>query len=511
MSESLLQPSLPRRVGGQAAFVLFGNTFTLIVGLPLQIYIARTLGAAGLGIFALLDALIGMLANYLSFGVPQAVVRFMPELIDRQEYANIRKLLRLAAAVVAVSGVAGCVILVAGLRVVEMFWPQLGDSEAAILLMTPMIPLSIAITLLQQALRGVHEIRSMTIGTSVIQLTVKAVLIVVLFAAGLELDGLILAVVLSSLCSAIWMAIALYRIVGAMPVALTKGEPARVAEWRRYAVTVYVQGLLLIVTSRLDRFLLGYFIGPNAVGIYSVVDQLQRLPLVFHQMLLIVVAPMLASAHARGVSGERERLYHLMIDWVFRLSFPLIIFLMFFAEPALSLFGPKFTENDAIVALIVLVSSQLVNLSFGPIAYVLLMSGLERRSLQISFIQVLGSAVLTILLVPAFGLIGAAVCSLIGTVFVNAASFVMARRNFALQWWDVRYRAWLLPCILTCVFAIVFRGYGHIDSPISLGIVLTVMYGVFSAASFLQGLHADDKEMLRHFHDLVWSKRGRLP
>ena len=38
---------------------LLGNVFTLAVGLPLQIYVARTLGADGLGVFSLFDLLGG--------------------------------------------------------------------------------------------------------------------------------------------------------------------------------------------------------------------------------------------------------------------------------------------------------------------------------------------------------------------------------------------------------------------------------------------------------------------
>jgi len=36
-------PALAKRLGGQALYVLAGNLFTLLVGLPLQVYVSRKL------------------------------------------------------------------------------------------------------------------------------------------------------------------------------------------------------------------------------------------------------------------------------------------------------------------------------------------------------------------------------------------------------------------------------------------------------------------------------------
>ena len=66
------------RLGGQAAFFFVGNVFTLLVGLPLQVYVARILGAGGLGVFSLIEGVVGIVAGFLAFGLAPTLVKFIP-------------------------------------------------------------------------------------------------------------------------------------------------------------------------------------------------------------------------------------------------------------------------------------------------------------------------------------------------------------------------------------------------------------------------------------------------
>ena len=54
IQEATPHATIAGRVGVPTIYLLLGNLFTLVVGLPLQIYIARVLGAVGIGIYGLL-------------------------------------------------------------------------------------------------------------------------------------------------------------------------------------------------------------------------------------------------------------------------------------------------------------------------------------------------------------------------------------------------------------------------------------------------------------------------
>src|SRR6516165_6247743 len=104
--------TIASRVGVPTIYLLLGNIFTLAVGLPLQIYIARILGAAGIGIYGLFEAAMNTASGLLGFGVAMTVVRFVPEHLARREYGEAVGLIRVSALFLfAISGLAYAVLL----------------------------------------------------------------------------------------------------------------------------------------------------------------------------------------------------------------------------------------------------------------------------------------------------------------------------------------------------------------------------------------------------------------
>jgi hypothetical protein len=71
-------PQLTRQLGSQTLYVLFGNLFTLSVGLPLQILVARVIGTAELGVSGLIDGAVSTANGFLGFGIAPTMVRFIP-------------------------------------------------------------------------------------------------------------------------------------------------------------------------------------------------------------------------------------------------------------------------------------------------------------------------------------------------------------------------------------------------------------------------------------------------
>jgi O-antigen/teichoic acid export membrane protein len=487
------------RLGGQMFYVFLGAVFTLVVGFPFQIYVARILGPAGLGTFGLIEGGIATISGFLGLGIAQCLLRFVPFHLERREYASVWAIIGTGALILFTVGIACYLALLGSLGWIGERWPDLATHRGVIALMGVMIPLGLIIHFLQQGLRGFHEIRYMVIGSSFVQLLVKVAVAVAAFAVGWGLFGYGLAVVLSTLCGALWMGYGLYGKLQAMPAATPRASRDNRAEWYRFAMVMYVSGLLSSAPAYLDRFVLGYFVGASAVGIFLIAVQLQQLPGMFNQMLLLVGAPMFAAAYGRNDGTERQHLYTLMTDWVVRASLPLMIFLVVFSRPVLGLFGPDFSAGG-VETLFILLAGQFVNLLCGPVGNVALMNGLELYQLRINAALTGLGVVMTIALVPTLGLIGAAVAFAAAVVLGNMCVLVLIQRRLKIRWWDQRFYGWLVPAIAAFMIAIAVRGSGMNAGAAGLIVVLIAMYAVFLGASLLQGLHADDKDFLRHLH-----------
>jgi O-antigen/teichoic acid export membrane protein len=489
--------SLSARLGSQSALILLGNVITLLVGLPLQVFVSRKLGADGLGVFGLIESGIGIVAGLMAFGAAPALVRFIPAYLEQGRYNGVRALVGKGAKLLLLAGVSSYIALLAALPLVTAMWPALDGWRTEIVWMGLLIPVGLFAFYFQQGLRALQEIFQIVLASSFLQVFAKAALAVLLLSLGFGLLGYVIATVLSIGCACVWTGTVLWRKLRAIGPSADDGD-AESASWRRYAAIQYGGSVLGLATQYLDRFLLGAFIGATPVGILMVVRQLQQMPVVFLQMLIAAAAPMFSAAHARGDRAELQHIYHLTTDWVVRLSAPLFVFFLFFADPVLLLYGKDFVVEGKPV-LWLLLGSQAVNLLTGPVGNALNMTGSERLLLRFDFLGTVFSAAGLALLVPRYGLIGAAAVMAANNVLQNLAMLVAARRRLGLVWSDRRYVAWVLPLAVTLAVAGAALWYGPpAPGPAWLIAYVVMFYAVFHAVSLAQGLHADDKSLLAH-------------
>lgn len=490
-------------LGTRALVLLLGNAFTLCVGLPLQIYVARVLGAADLGVYALVEAATGLLSGLLSFGIAAAVVRFIPQHLEKGEFLAIKQLLLRGGAVLGIGGALAYVGMVLLAPFALRWWPELAQYKSVIDVMALLTPLGLLVFFFQQGLRGFQEIRYVVIGSSVLQLTVKAVLTVALLALGFGLIGYATAVVLSTFVAAIWMFAGLWRKIAALPRNIEPAIADNFSAWRSYAAVMYSNSLLGLVAGRVDRFVLALFFGPSPVGVWSVVSQLYLVPNVVLNMFIAAAVPMFSAAHTREDSAERQHLFHLVTDWSVRAALPLILFFLIFGDLLLRLYGEEFAVSGR-YALWIMSGAQAINLSFGPLGYMLNATGLERAALRLAAFQALLTVAGFMTLVPLWGLNGAAITGAGTILFINIAEFTLARRRLGLKWWSPRYLKWLLPSVIASACGILFR----IGVPMNFGVLELVIafllvYSIFQIVSLAQGLNQDDRALLTNV-------RGRL-
>jgi len=494
----------------QAAYFLLGNMFTLLVGFPLQVFVARQLGAGELGMFSVAEGIMGLMGSLLSFGLAQALVKFVPACLEQKDYQGVRTLVIRGGQMLLSVGLFAVLASWLLLPLAREYWGALQQYPYLLTAMSWMIPLGLMMYFLQQGLRGFQEIGFVVVSNSFLQLGIKAVLATVLLWLGFRLGGYVLAVVASSTVACCLLALGLWRKVSALPVTDPQQTRSFDRRWFEYSRVMYGNSLLSIGATYLDRFLLGLLDGSAPVGILLVTKQLQQMPGVFLQMFMAVVTPMFSAAHVRDDKAERQQLLHFTVDWVTRLSAPICIFLLLYAEPLLNLYGNEFAEKGAL-PLRILVIAQLSHLAIGPLASLLGMSGKENFLLKLA----VGEQVLIItgmfLLVPRYELTGAALTLALNALWQNAAILYVARKDFAIRWLNRRYWRWPLPTLASVAAGGGMLMYGPSEPGIlTLALTMLFIYAVFNLVFLMQGLHPDDQLLFAYIRERILVKRGLL-
>jgi O-antigen/teichoic acid export membrane protein len=192
----------------------------------------------------------------------------------------------------------------------------------------------------------------------------------------------------------------------------------------RFALPLGASELMNALMQRANIFLLSGYLGAASVAVFAAAEELGRAVAGIRYAFDSVAGPMMSEALRLH---DRERLHYnlaLMIRWVVSAAAPIAVTLFVLRPELLALYGPGYVTGATAMAL--LLAGHLVNGGLGLTALVTTMSG---RS-GLFFWDNLGSAalnlVLSLVLIPRYGVTGAAIASLVSVTALQAALCVQA-------------------------------------------------------------------------------------
>ncbi|MEO1987398.1 MAG: oligosaccharide flippase family protein [Martelella sp.] len=502
-----------RHLGKQTTVMMGGTAFTFLVGLPFQIYLAHAIGATGLGVIGIAEAAVLMLSGFLSLGLAQLPLRFIPEYRVTGSTRSIRLLLAGGLLALAISGTLGALFVSSLVAYLPDRLGMTDETRALLQTMRYLLPVSLLSFFLSQALRGFLLITVVVLSTSVLALLFKVILTVGFFATlGSSPENYALAIVLSQALAMLPMAWALWRQQRALP-ADTSGKPLDRHALVSYAVTAYASGLMGNLVGNMDRIVIGALLGSAAVGVLMVVRQLEQFPAVFHRAVLTVVSPIFARLHAGRQTQALEHQLHLSNDWIIRLASPLILVLLILPDHVLALYGANFAR-DGSALLVVMVLSIIVGLGTGPVGILLNMTGHHVVLLRISALSALSVFAGYFLLIPVFGLVGAGLAILLGNIISNGAGVWLVHQKLGIAWHDPRFRRWILPSLATSAVLVAARPVlSGLDGIGAQGVLLAgvtiVAYTIYFGVNLLSGLNEDDRVLVHAIKSRLAGLRGK--
>jgi O-antigen/teichoic acid export membrane protein len=242
-------------------------------------------------------------------------------------------------------------------------------------------------------------------------------LLVMAAAAVLDVTGAE-AVALYVAASGIALVVGMVLLVRALPTAVRRSRAQfETPVWARSILPLVLVGAIPTLTKEIDVILLGMIKGPHSAGIFNVADRASLFVGFFLVTVTYPLGPRVAQLWANGARGELQRVVTRSTNAVFAASAAVAAVLIVFAPQILALFGQDFAAGDS--ALRILCLGQLVNTGTGTVGLVLIMTGHEKNAARSVGAGALIGAILNILFVPLFGLVGAAVATSIGVATTN--------------------------------------------------------------------------------------------
>lgn len=201
--------------------------------------------------------------------------------------------------------------------------------------------------------------------------------------------------------------------------------------WLGVGLPLMAAGTLSMLQLTADVAMLGALADSSAAGVYHVASRLAQLAALLLVAANVVVAPRAAQLHR---AGDRAGLQRLLTHSA-RLTTVAALVVLAATLPGgaalLDLFGPGFAAGAP--ALTVCALAQLANVACGSVAVVLAMTGRQRALLLGVTLGAGVNLVLNALLIPACGMLGAALATLASTAVWNGVLAWQVRRSLGVD------------------------------------------------------------------------------
>lgn len=213
-------------------------------------------------------------------------------------------------------------------------------------------------------------------------------------------------------------------------ISLPKGETKKFLrkEWFWFSAPLFMSSFMLFAIRWSDKFLVASFLSPSALGIYTVIFSLTTFLLMFKRNISLVLLPLISEKFAQNKSEEITFLYKKTASWVFSLSVPFYLIMLFFSKEFLKIiYGDNYISGH--LALIIISTGIMIYLSVGiPKAILKLHKQTDKIFYTDVFVLIINILLNTILLYKLQSINGAAIATGISFILHGSIFFLMARK-----------------------------------------------------------------------------------
>lgn len=405
------------------------RTSGALLALFMQLSLARALGVTEYGIFVYASSWLMVLAMFSRLGMDTGLTRLVAEYRAKEAWGDLLGVLRWA---IKNSLLLGAVVGAIAALVTWALRDGVPEGQLQTLWVAFLVIPILSLTMLRQgALRGFRRV----VHAELPEMVLRPLIMLFVLGLGIAMDWrfeavevmgfTLLAYFLAFLIGSWWLRKALAENVPAVSVVM-----ASAMWWKVAAPLVLMQGMQLIL-ARLDILMLGTMQGPDSAGVYGATIHLAALVAFGLNVVNPIAAPLFSELFHTERKEELQRVVTLAARFTTAVTLVAAVFLVFFGKWVLGLFGGEFAAGY--VALLILLCGQLVNALSGSVGYLMTMTGHQNAAAMILGAAATANVILNYLLIPRYGIEGAAVATAITIAGWNIAMVVYVRVKIGIR------------------------------------------------------------------------------
>ena len=411
--------------GASSTFIL--KILGLVVGYCLAIFITNKFGAFVFGQYVTALLIIEILSIISRLGIDTALVRYISKYVHNGASQLINKLYFKSIAIVTSAAIIFTLVLLFFSSHIADFMNL--DEEYLLIVSFSFIPL-VLFHMNVQAIRGLKKMLSFSFLNNV----------------AITLFTFIIMVILVSITSSEKLPV--YAYVGSVFIMTfssyllwfyhkTRLENSKVINSEtelttkalfKVSIPLLMGQSMMLIMGKVDLFMLANITSSEQVGIYNIALKLSMLAYMGLMAVNSIAAPKFSEIHSSGDIEALKKIVQQSTKTIFWITVPVLILFLCFPKSILSVFGEEF--KLAAMALIILSISKMFSAISGSVGTFLQMVGKQNVFQNILILAALINICLNYILIPKYGIDGAAFASAISGVIWNALMIIYIKKFF---------------------------------------------------------------------------------
>ena len=195
----------------------------------------------------------------------------------------------------------------------------------------------------------------------------------------------------------------------------------------KHSYPMFLTASVMFLMGYVDSFMISYYLDEYQVGIYGACISLSMIITFIPMAIGGYISPKVAQAYSNKETQQVKSIFKESVKLIAITTIPLFIAILYFSDFFLGLFGKEFTI--ATITLMIVSIGYLSESLCGPVGFILNMTDNQHIFMKILLISLFINVLFNALLIPIYGINGAAIALMLSMLFWTLSSLIVLKRK----------------------------------------------------------------------------------
>jgi len=383
-----------------------------------KVILARYFGPKEYGLLSIAIALLMVISNIAILGLNQGIARFVSFLNAKKEYKKLNIMVKFGGIVASLAGLLFAFTMVLFAPSISQYLSDDPDLTKLIFLFSFVTPFLVLLIYLLGILRGLKDMKAIVVCEYIVTWLIRVFFAILIVLLGLSIKSVPMVYFISVLV-VLTLAWAYIKKKKALPMFLkTKSNASVFRELLVFSFPLALSTITTVFWKRFDILLIGFFLSDSQVGFYNAALPIAMLITIFLFGINRITLPVASELFSQNKEHELVLIYKTTARWSLMITIPLFFIIFLFPDVIVNIFfGAKYVQASN--ALRILAVGAFINSASGSFGEYLQSYGKTKQIFLISLSGAIINFLLMILLIPKYGIEGAATATSISLIFMG--------------------------------------------------------------------------------------------